>query len=75
MIKCHTVGVVGFETGTVSIAVVFGWVDNTGGATLELPQVTDAGGIVGIEFELSRLAWSMAKEIEIASVCALNFSR
>ena len=76
----RTVSVIDFE-GAVSAAAaastagVTGWSEITGGAALELPEAFDAGGNVGTELGVTRLVWFLAKEIDIASVCALNFSR
>ena len=79
----RTVSVIDFEGAASSVAAaasstasVNGWSEITGGAALELPpEAIDAVGNVGTELGVTRLTWFLAKEIEIASVCALNFSR
>ena len=79
--KMRTVSAIDFE-GAASASVsegstvsATGSAEITGGAGLEVPEAMDAGGKVGTELEVPRLAWFLANEIEIASVCALNFSR
>ena len=77
----RTVSVIDFEGASAAAAAatstgrVTGWSEITGGAALELPEAIDAGGNVGTELGVTRLVWFLAKEIDIASVCALNFSR
>ena len=69
----RTVSVIDFEDASASASTSIAEI--TGGAALELPEATDVGGNVGTELETPCLAWFIAKEIEIACVCALYFSR